>query len=75
MIRSSVDLPPPDGPSSAVSCPVGSDDGDVVEGDEVTELLVDVGDLDAHEAASLGRSRETTTMQSTASRTRTNEMA
>jgi hypothetical protein len=25
MIRSSVDLPPPDGPSSAVSCPVGSD--------------------------------------------------
>ena len=25
MIRSSVDLPPPLGPSSAVSCPVGSE--------------------------------------------------
>ena len=42
MIRSSVDLPPPLGPSSAVSCPVGMVDGDVVEGDEVAEPLVDV---------------------------------
>ncbi len=25
MMRSSVDLPPPEGPNSAVSCPVGRD--------------------------------------------------
>ena len=42
MIRSSVDLPPPDGPSSAVSCPVGMSSDDVVERDEVAEALVDV---------------------------------
>ena len=41
MIRSSVDLPPPLGPSSAVSCPVGMDDRHVVEGDEVAEPLAD----------------------------------
>ena len=41
MIRSSVDLPPPLGPSRAVSCPVGMRHVDVVEGDEVAEALVD----------------------------------
>ena len=42
MMRSSVDLPPPLGPSSAVSCPVGMVDRHVVEGDEVAEALADV---------------------------------
>ena len=66
MIRSSVDLPPPLGPSSAVSCPVGQRDGDVVEGDEVAELLGDAGDVDAHDVTlPLGAERRSaTTMQS-----------
>ena len=43
MIRSSVVLPLPDGPSSAVSDPSGDVQRDVVEGDEVTEPLGHVG--------------------------------
>ena len=46
--RSSVDLPLPLGPSSAVSDAVRHLDRDVVERDEVAEALVDVLDLDAH---------------------------
>ena len=53
MMRSSVDLPPPLGPSRAVSWPVGIDSDDVVEGDEVAEALGDVADVDAHQAAFL----------------------
>ena len=48
MTRSSVDLPLPLGPSSAVSDPERHLEGDVVEGDEVAEALVDVADGDGH---------------------------
>ena len=44
MMRSSVDLPLPDGPSSAVSSPSGTSSDDVVERDEVAEALGDVVD-------------------------------
>ena len=66
MMRSSVDLPPPLGPSSAVSWPGRDAHGDVVEGDEVAEALADAGDLDAQRLAppSAGGC-ETTTMQAT----------
>ena len=46
MTRSSVDLPEPDGPSSAVSEPSGDLERDVVEGGEVAEALGDVLDGD-----------------------------
>ena len=65
MMRSSVDLPPPLGPSSAVSCPVGMLTDHVVEGDEVAEALADVVDLDAQRDSSFGRMIDTTTMQAT----------
>ena len=42
MIRSSVDLPPPDGPEQRGELPGRDGHGDVVEGDEVAERLVDV---------------------------------
>ena len=42
MIRSSVDLPPPLGPSSAVSEPVGMSTETSFKRDEVAELLDDV---------------------------------
>ena len=48
MIRSSVDLPPPDGPEQRGQLAGRDRDVDVVEGDEVAERLGDVGDLDAH---------------------------
>ena len=51
MMRSRVDLPPPLGPSSAVSEPVGHLEGDVVERDGVAEALGDRLDVDAHAAA------------------------
>ena len=48
MTRSSVDLPPPLGPSSAVSEPSGTVERDVVERDEVAEALATfAADLDA----------------------------
>ena len=43
MTRSSVDLPEPLGPSSAVSEPSGTSSDDVVEGHEVAEALGHVG--------------------------------
>ena len=43
MERSSVDLPEPLGPSSAVSEPVGDLEADVVEGGEVAVVLAGVG--------------------------------
>ena len=46
MTRSSVDLPEPLGPSSAVSEPSGDLERDVVEGGEVAEALRDVVDGD-----------------------------
>ena len=54
MIRSSVDLPEPDGPSSAVSEPLSTSTRDVVERLEVAEPLRDVADFDAHACSSLG---------------------
>ncbi len=53
MIRSSVVLPEPDGPSSATSSPFSISRLDIVERDEVAERLADVFDLDTHAAASL----------------------
>ena len=52
--RSSVDLPQPEGPSSAVSEPPGISRLDVVERDEVAEALVDVSDRDGHRAPPFG---------------------
>ena len=52
MIRSSVDLPQPLGPSSAVSEPVVDLERDVVERGEVAEALGDVTDDDRHQAVS-----------------------
>ena len=48
MMRSSVDLPPPDGPEQRGELAGGEGDGDVVEGDEVAEPLGDAGDVDTH---------------------------
>ena len=42
MMRSSVDLPLPEGPSSAVSSPSGIVQRDVVEGHEVPEALDEI---------------------------------
>ena len=53
MIRSSVDLPEPLGPSSAVSAPSGNLERDVLERDEVTELLGDSFYFDSHRASCL----------------------
>ena len=50
IMRSSVVLPEPDGPSSATSSPVSMSQADVVERDEVAELLADVAKLDTHAA-------------------------
>ena len=50
MIRSSVDLPEPLGPSSAVSAALGDVERDVVERGEVAELLGDPLRLDPHRA-------------------------
>ena len=44
MMRSSVDLPPPLGPSSAVSLPVGDVQVDVLQRHEVAERAVDACD-------------------------------
>ena len=56
MIRSSVDLPLPLGPSSAVSAPSPTRDADVVERDEVAEALAHVAYLDRHQTAVLSAS-------------------
>ncbi len=48
MMRSSVVLPEPDGPSSASSSPVSHVEVDVVDRDEVAEALVDAAQFDAH---------------------------
>ena len=52
MMRSSVDLPEPLGPSSAVSDAALDVERDVVEGDEVAEALGDVAHEDGHLGAS-----------------------
>jgi hypothetical protein len=49
MMRSSVVLPQPEGPSRATSSPVGMSRVDVVERDEIAEALGDVADFDAHD--------------------------
>ena len=46
----------------------GDADGHVVERDEVAEALADVRDLDAQREPSLGRMKDTTTMQATETR-------
>ena len=51
IIRSSVVLPEPDGPSSATSSPVGDLEADVVERDEAAEGFAQVADLDTHAAS------------------------
>ena len=56
MIRSSVVLPQPDGPSSATSSPDAELQADVVQRGEVAEALADVADFDAHDGRSVGRS-------------------
>ena len=48
MMRSSVVLPEPDGPSRATSSPAGTVEADVLQGGEAAELLADIFDLDAH---------------------------
>ena len=53
MIRSSVDLPEPLGPSSAVSEPSGTSSETSSSGDEVAEALGDVADGD-HALSLLG---------------------
>ena len=57
MIRSSVDLPLPLGPSSAVSAPSSTRDADVVERDELAEALAHVAHLDRHQTVVLLRVR------------------
>ena len=54
-MRSRVDLPPPLGPSSAVSWPVGMLDRRRRRGRRSRRTLGDAGDLDAHRAPPLGR--------------------
>ena len=55
MMRSNVDLPPPLGPSNAVSEPAGDVDRDVVQRDEIAETLGDVLGADSHQLCSFGR--------------------
>ena len=75
MIRSSVDLPLPLGPRSAVSDPAGDLDRDVVEGDEVVEPLGDVPDGDRHQRLlSFGWTRIMATRTKIAIAASTNEM-
>ena len=57
MMRSSVVLPQPDGPSSATSSPVGNSRRHVVERREAAEALADAFDCDAHDVALLARSQ------------------
>ena len=75
MIRSRVDLPPPLGPEEGGELPGGDADVHVVERDEVAEALADVGDLDAQRDPSLGRMKDTTTMQATETRASRNAVA
>jgi hypothetical protein len=65
MMRSTVDLPPPLGPSSAVSEPGGHLEGDVVEGDCVAEALRDRLDFDAHRSCLLLRAADAQSAAST----------
>ena len=51
MMRSSVVLPEPEGPSSATSSPVSTCEVDVVDRDEAAEALGDAGEFDAHSAS------------------------
>ena len=55
MMRSSVDLPPPLGPSKAVSEPVGMSTETLSKRDEIAEPLDDVVGADAHQLCSFGR--------------------
>ena len=77
MIRSSVDLPEPLGPRSAVSDPLGDVERDVVDRGEVAEALRDAAHLDGH-SAPLPRAGLITVMAtrtSIATRARTIEIA
>ncbi len=57
MMRSSVVLPQPEGPSSATSSPEGNVQADVVQRGEAAEALRDVADFDAHDGCSLRKFR------------------
>ncbi len=69
MMRSSVDLPPPLGPSRAVSCPVGMLTVTSSRATKSPKRLLTWRDLDAHDCVvSFGRMNDTTTMQATDTR-------
>ena len=57
MIRSNVDLPPPLGPSSAVSEPVGMSTETSSSAAKSPKLFDDVADADAHQCALLRAQR------------------
>ena len=73
MMRSSVDLPPPLGPSSAVSWPLATEQVDVLERDEVAEPLGDAGRFDAHDERSFLRRIDTVAIARTVMTIRTND--
>ena len=81
MIRSRVDLPPPLGPSSAVSWPVGMLTDTSSRATKSPKRLVDVADLDAHELLLetgwdvSGRRNDTMTMHTTDTAASTNDTA
>ena len=76
MIRSSVDLPDPLGPSKRGERPALDLERDVVERDEVAEALGDVADDDRHQAVSSLRWKTVIAIRtSTASSARTREIA
>ena len=77
MMRSSVDLPPPLGPSSAVSWPVGMLTDTSSSATKSPNRLPTSCDLDAHRisVSSFGRMNDTTTMQATATSASRNAVA
>ena len=75
MIRSRVDLPPPDGPSRAVSWPFGMVTETSSSATKSPKRLVTPETSMLMRVDSLGRRSETTTMQSTATNASTNDVA
>ncbi len=75
MIRSSVDLPPPLGPSSAVNAPRAHGEVDVVERDEVAEALADAPYFDPHQLSFRRRIQAETRMAANATSMSTSVIA
>ena len=75
MIRSSVDLPPPEGPSSAVSWPVGMETETSSSATKSPKDLLTFLMSMLMRELSLGRRRETMTMQRTLTNASRNDVA